>query len=44
MNEKDKQAILELYSSEFSCHQCKCTLNIPTCKGCPIYSQSFNPD
>jgi hypothetical protein len=50
MNEEYKKAILKIYEmhqyvkSEFSCTLCKAKINPPTCRGCPIYCQSFNDD
>lgn len=48
MNEKDKQSILNIekihqnIGKEFTCYLCKTELDIPTCKGCPIYISNFN--
>ena len=45
-----KEAILKLWEMhqhikpEFSCTLCKTMVNPPTCKGCPIYCQSFSFD
>lgn len=50
MIEEYKEAILRVYeihqhvTPEFSCTLCKAKVNPPTCKGCPIYCQSFNDD
>lgn len=50
MNEEEMKKILKLYQihngtkTNFSCELCKQVLNISTCKGCPIYCQSFNPN
>lgn len=50
MNEECKKEILRIYEihqyvkPEFSCTLCKAKVNSPTCKGCPIYCQTFNND
>lgn len=50
MTQEEQNKIIELkkiherISPTFSCNLCKERLNIPTCKGCPIYCQSFNDD
>ena len=48
MTEEEINKVWKLYqiygSSYFSCGQCKQVLKISTCKNCPIYCQTFNPD
>ena len=47
MTQEEQNKILDLYeriSPTFSCNLCKERLNISTCKGCPIYCQTFNND
>ena len=50
MIEEYKEAILKLWNMhqcvkpEFSCTLCKTMVNPPTCKGCPIYYQTFSFD
>lgn len=50
MSEECKEAILIIYKMhqhikpEFSCTLCKAKVNPPTCKGCPIYCQTFSFD
>ena len=50
MTEEEKQKIWKLYQihkslqPDFSCNLCKQKLKITTCKGCPIYCQTFSPD
>lgn len=50
MSEEWKEAIFIIYKMhqyikpEFSCALCKAKVNPPTCKGCPIYCQTFSLD
>lgn len=44
MNEEYKEAILKIYEMHQYCTLCKAKVNPPTCKGCPIYCQTFNDD
>lgn len=47
MTEEEIQKVWKLYqihSNSFSCSICKQVLKINTCKNCPIYCQTFNPD
>lgn len=50
MSEEWKELILLIYKMhqdvkpEFSCTLCKAKVNPPTCKGCPIYCQTFSLD
>lgn len=50
MSEEWKEAILKIWEMhqrikpEFSCALCKAKVNPPTCKGCPIYYQTFSLD
>ena len=50
MTEEEQKKVFRLYQihsslkPEFSCSMCKQVLKIRTCKNCPIYCQTFNPD
>lgn len=51
MTDKQKLKVIDLEGAlresqyyVFSCHTCRLLINTDDCKGCPLYSQSCDPN